>query len=107
MGEAHRVLGTSVSLLGVSTGEMPQQLADLPVESAMPHPFDIMWALAAILLSAHHPLVVQLLRHYSEWGVREMGLFGSLTQLGKLGTYSYAPTFSHRKNHWPRRVPWL
>lgn len=79
MGEAHRVLGPSVSLLGVSTGEMPQQLTDLSVESVMPHPFDSMWALAAIHLSAHHPLVVQLLSHYSEWGEREMGLFGRIS----------------------------
>lgn len=74
MGEAHRVLGTSVSLLGYL------QVRCLPVESVvMPQPFDIMWALAAILLSAYHPLVVQLLSHYSKWGEREMGLFGRVS----------------------------
>lgn len=68
MGEAHRVLGMSRSLLGISTGEMPQQLADLPVEAVMPlvaHPFGIIWALDASPSSAHHLLVVQLLTYYS------------------------------------------
>lgn len=106
MSEAHRVLGTSASLLGVSTGEMPQQLADLPVESAMPHPFDTMWALAAILLPAHHPLVVQLLNHYSEWCEREMGLFGRVSHSWGRWALIHMHTLSPTgENHWPKRVP--